>query len=295
MMWEDAVQGFLTGYTGITFQRYRDALRAFAIWYQDRYGRLPDPHGLTVQEIQEYISHLCSVRRLRATSINTRLSAIRSFLRHIGREVQIRGVHQEQVPVDALDEWELERLTAALAGDDWLARRDLAMVALMALAGLRVSEVLALSPEDVELGDGFGWVLVRKGKRTGRRRVPLSAGARQALRAYLEVRPQRPGPLFLSRTYQPLATRDVQRILAGAARRAGIRRATPRMLRHTFAVQFLRSGGDLEVLRAILGHASLSTTARYLRPGKQGVMDPASVPEPGEVQAIRTFSEERTD
>ncbi len=122
-------------------------------------------------------------------------------------------------------------------------------------------------PEDVEMNSRSGWVLVRKGKGVKERRVPLSAEARQALRAYLEVRPQRPGPLFFSRTYQPLRERDVQRVLAEAARRAGIgRRVTPHTLRHTFATRFLRSGGDLATLQAILGHANLSTTARYLHP-----------------------------
>ncbi len=122
-------------------------------------------------------------------------------------------------------------------------------------------------PEDVEVNSRSGWVLVRKGKGVKERRVPLSAEARQALRAYLEVRPQRPGPLFFSRTYQPLRARDVQRVLAEAVRRAGIeRRVTPHVLRHTFATRFLRSGGDLATLQAILGHANLSTTARYLHP-----------------------------
>ncbi|MEM2126369.1 MAG: tyrosine-type recombinase/integrase, partial [Candidatus Methanosuratincola sp.] len=243
-MWEDAVQEFLKGYSGITLRRYSDALRDFADWYRATYGGPPDPHLLTAQEIREYTSYLLSVRRLKAASVNLRLSAVRSLLRHLGREIRVRGVRQERPPVDALDGRELGRLFAALEGDDWLSRRNQAMVALMARAGLRVSEVLALRPEDVELNARSGWILVRKGKGVKERRVPLSAEARQALRAYLEVRPQRPGPLFFSRTYQPLTGRDVQRVVAEAARRAGLgRRVTPHTLRHTFATRFLRSGG----------------------------------------------------
>ncbi|MCS7226460.1 MAG: tyrosine-type recombinase/integrase [Gloeomargarita sp. SKYB31] len=266
-MWEDAVQGFLKGYSGITHRRYQDALRDFADWYRATYGEAPNPQLLTAQEIREYTGYLLSVRRLKAASVNLRLSALRSLLRHIGREVRVRGVRQEKPPVDALEGRELGRLFAALEGDDWLSRRNQAMVALMARAGLRVGEVLALMPEDVEVNARSGWVLVRKGKGVKERRVPLSAEARQALRAYLEVRPQRPGRLFFSRTFQPLTGRDVQRIIAEAARRAGLgRRVTPHTLRHTFATRFLRAGGDLATLQAILGHANLSTTARYLHP-----------------------------
>jgi len=161
----------------------------------------------------------------------------------------------------------LGRLLAALEGDDWISRRNRAMVALMARAGLRVGEVLALKPEDVELNARSGWVLVRKGKGMKERRVPLSAEARRELREYLEVRPQQSGPLFFSRTYQPLTGRDVQRVVVEAARRAGLgKRVTPHTLRHTFATRFLQAGGDLATLQTVLGHSNLSTTARYLHP-----------------------------
>jgi site-specific recombinase XerD len=199
--------------------------------------------------------------------VNVRLAAIRSLARFHERELRVRGVRQERPPVETLDGRELGRLMAALEGDDWVSRRNRAMVALMARAGLRVSEVLALKPEDVELNARSGWVLVRKGKGMKERRVPLSAEARRELREYLEVRPQRPGPLFFSRTYQSLTGRDVQRVVAEAARRAGLeKRVTPHTLRHTFATRFLQAGGDLATLQTVLGHSNLSTTARYLHP-----------------------------
>jgi len=76
------------------------------------------------------------------------------------------------------------------------------------------------------------------------RRVLLSAEARRELREYLEVRPQRSGPLFFSRTYGPLMGRDVERVVAEAARRAGLeKRVTTHTLRHTFATRFLQAGG----------------------------------------------------
>lgn len=268
-LWENAVQEFLKGYCGITHRRYQDVPQDFADWYRATHGEAPNPQLLTAQEIREYAGYLLSVCRLKAASINLRLSAVRSLLRHIGRDVRLRWVRQKKPPVDALDGRELGRRFAALEGGDWLSRRNQVMVALMARAGLRVGEVLALMPEDidVEVNARSGWVLVRKGKGVKERRVPLSAEARQGLWGYLEVRPRRLGPFFFSCTFQLLTGRDVRRIIAEAARRAGLgRRVTPHVLRHTFATRFLRSGGDLATLQAILGHTRLSTTARHLHP-----------------------------
>jgi site-specific recombinase XerD len=266
-MWNEQVQPFLEQYSGITRRRYGDALREFAEWYRTTYGESPDIRLLTPQEVREYVAHLTTVRRLKAASVNVRLAAIRSLARFHERELRVRDVRQERPPVEALDGRELGRLMAALEGDDWVSRRNAAMAALMARAGLRVSEVVALKPEDVELNARSGWVLVRKGKGMKERRVPLSAEARRALREYLEVRPQRSGPLFFSRTYGPMTGRDVERVVKEAARRAGLgKRVTPHILRHTFATRFLQAGGDLATLQSVLGHASLSTTARYLHP-----------------------------
>jgi integrase len=200
-MWDEQVQPFLEQHSGITRRRYGDALREFAEWYRATYGESPDIRLLTPQEVREYISYLTTVRRLKAASVNVRLAAIRSLARFHERELRVRGVRQERPPVEALDGRELGRLMAALEGEDWISRRNRAMVALMARAGLRVGEVLALKPEDVELNARSGRVLVRKGKGMKERQVPLSAEARRELREYLEVRPQQSGPLFFSRTY----------------------------------------------------------------------------------------------
>ena len=144
--------------------------------------------------------------------------------------------------------------------------RNSAMVAMMARAGLRVSEVVALDVGDVALNERSGWATIRQGKGLKEREVPLSLQARRALSDYLEARPEaKILALFVSKSKVRLSERAIQGMVKGAALRAGIETdVTPHTLRHTFATRFLRRGGDLATLRDILGHTNLSTTSRYV-------------------------------
>jgi len=266
--WQEQVDAFLVNYEGLTRRRYADALADFHRWYVGTYGEEPDALLLTREEAREYRAYLSGTRGLKASTVNGRLAALRSLIRFHGRTLRVRGVRRVEAPVEALTGRELGRLLAALEGPRWLDKRNVALVSLLARAGLRVSEALALRLDDVELNARSGSVLIRRGKGLKERQVPLSAEARRALREYLEVRPAaRTDVLFLSRTLEPLGARDAQRMIAEAARRAGLRkRVTPHVLRHTFATRFLRQGGDLATLAHILGHANIATTSRYLHP-----------------------------
>ncbi len=258
-----------------TRQTYARALADFHAWYVQTYGEEPDATLLTDEEAREWRHFLANVRRLSASTVNQRLAALKGLARFHGRDLRVRGMKKVLPPVEPLNGRELGRLLAAVEGETWQAKRDVAILNLMARAGLRVSEVVALCLDDVRLNRRKGHVTVRASKGLKERTVPLPKAARDALRAYLDARPSWACKvLFVSRTGRPLTPRDVQRLVEKAARRAGLsRRVTPHTLRHTYATRALRQGVDLATLARLLGHESLTTTARYLHPDEARVAE----------------------
>jgi integrase/recombinase XerD len=132
-------------------------------------------------------------------------------------------------------------------------------------AGLRVAEALALEVRDIDGARGV--IQVRHGKGDKAREAKLSPDLYQWLRSYW-ARERPPMPyLFASRaTGRPPAAATVRDALAAAAKQAWIKkRVTPHVLRHSFATHLLEHGTDVRVVGALLGHASIQTTARYAR------------------------------
>ena len=144
--------------------------------------------------------------------------------------------------------------------------RDRAILELLYGSGLRVSEVTAVRPEDLDL-DGAR-VLVR-GKGSKERRVPVSDFAVTAVREWLThgrpVLAAAPaGPVFVNRKRKPMSARDVRTMVDGYA--GGLlpgRRIGPHTLRHSFATHLLEGGADIRAVQELLGHSSVATTQRY--------------------------------
>ncbi len=273
-MFTDQVNTFLKSLNSErTGQHYAAALADFHNWYVGSYSAEPDAALLTDEEAKEWRSYLANVRRLSAATVNQKLAALKGLARVHGRELRVKGMKRVIPPVEPLNGRELGRILAAVEGNSWQDKRNVAILSLMARAGLRVSEVVSVRPEDVELNQRKGSVKVKAGKGLKERIVPLPLQSREALRAYLDVRPTWAGSwLLVSKTGKQLAARDVQRLVAKAARSAGIgRRVTPHTLRHTYATRALRRGVDLATLARLLGHESITTTARYLHPDEAKV------------------------
>ena len=211
------------------------------------------------------------------------LSALRAFFAHCLRRGERTDdpsalLEPPKLPrplPKALAESQIEALLAApdIATPDGL--RDRAMLELMYAAGLRVSELVDLPANAVNLRQG---VLRVTGKGSKERLVPLGEESRHWLERYLSAarpllaagRPVHPTasgevPLFLTRAQKPLTRQQFWALVKACAAVAGIdpTRISPHGLRHSFATHLLNHGADLRALQMLLGHSSLSTTQIY--------------------------------
>jgi integrase/recombinase XerC len=215
-----------------------------------------------------------------------RLAAIRTFGRYLRREGVLEGdpaalvgtpKREQRLPAH-LGEAEMLRLLDVPDVSQPLGRRDRAILELFYASGLRLSELVGLDLEDVNLSSRVVRVLGKGGKE---RIVPFNRTTQASLRAWLKDRdtsarphPQRSRsvlrkgrpvePLFLNYQGGRLSTRSVDRLVrkyvAACSTRFGI---SPHALRHSFATHLLERGADLRAIQELLGHARLSTTQRY--------------------------------
>lgn len=148
------------------------------------------------------------------------------------------------------------------------ALRDWAIVELLLQTGLRASELCGLRQGDatVSTPTEHGCVLVRQGKGKKDRTVPLNSVAERALQAYLRERTELGprDPVFVTRKGTALTRQGLGSLLGRLYARVGIDRASVHTLRHTFATHSLRKGVSLPVVKEVLGHSSLVSTARYI-------------------------------
>lgn len=148
------------------------------------------------------------------------------------------------------------------------AKRDRALLLFLLDTGVRASELARLTIGDVDLQKGE--VSIKpylSGKKSRPRTVYIGRGARSALWKYLTERgnPEPDEPLFLSsKTESSLDRSGLRQLIVRLARRAGVKNAHPHKFRHTFAIQFLRNGGDVFSLQRLLGHSSLAIVKHYL-------------------------------
>ena len=257
-----------------TVASYRDTLRLLLRFAQERTGKAPSSlawSDLDEALISSFLGHLEAERGNGPRTRNLRLTAIRSLfknaaLRHpehaavIARVLSIPPKRFEKRAITFLTAEEANALLAAPDSARWEGRRDRALLTLALQAGLRVSELVALSCADIALGTGAHVRCEGKGRK--HRSVPLTAPAQAVLTAWLDERAGRPqDPLFSTRTGRRLSRDAIERRLAthtsAAAKRCPSlngKRLHPHVLRHSCAMSLLQAGVDTTVIALWLGH-----------------------------------------
>ncbi|MBB3976842.1 integrase/recombinase XerC [Rhizobium azooxidifex] len=210
-----------------------------------------------------------------ARTLGRGLAGLRSFLRHLERKglvnaagaAAIRSPKQpKSLPKPLTDLQALSVVDAGtqLSEEPWISVRNAAVLTLLYGCGLRISEALALTPEDFA-GAPTALRITGKGGKT--RIVPLLQAARDGVEDYLRLCPiplARDKPLFRGTRGGPLQPAIIQREMQKLRGALGLPdSATPHALRHSFATHLLAGGGDLRTIQELLGHASLSTTQVY--------------------------------
>ena len=139
--------------------------------------------------------------------------------------------------------------------------RDRLILSLLYSSGLRVSELVSLRINDIDLQDR---TIRIRGKGDKDRIVLFDENTRNLLEDYLQKRVYESDYLFLNRFGDPLTPRYVQMMIKNYARKAGInKKVTPHILRHSFATHLLKNGVDIRAIQQLLGHSNLSTTQIY--------------------------------
>ena len=268
-----------------TVKAYESDLSQFLAFLERRLRRPADqiqPTEMDHHAVRGFMAELYDRGHARASSAR-RLAALRAFGRYLRREEEIEQEPGAMVATPKLDRKmpahlevnEVERLLAAPDGDTLLGRRDRSILELFYASGLRLSELVGLDLEDVNLSSRLVRVLGKGGKE---RIVPFNKNTAAALRTYLGDREslvrRRPRgetsrrravePLFVNYRGGRLSSRSVDRLVrkyvAATSARLGI---SPHALRHSFATHLLERGADLRAIQELLVHARVSTTQRY--------------------------------
>jgi integrase/recombinase XerC len=277
-----------------TVRAYESDLSQFVVYLAAQGGtrRIDvDAGAIDRQTIRGFLGDLHARGNSRSSAAR-KLAAIRTFARYLRREGVIEGdpaalvgtpKREQRLPAH-LGEAEMARLLDMPDASTPLGRRDRAILELFYASGLRLSELVGLGIEDVNLGSRVVRVLGKGGKE---RLVPFNRKAEAAVRAWMKdwyavraeaaTAPPRLGratkkprpsprrdPLFLNYHGERLSTRSVDRLVrryvAACSTRFGI---SPHALRHSFATHLLERGADLRAIQELLGHSRLSTTQRY--------------------------------
>ena len=246
-------------------------IRVFELWYQAKFNQAFEPSLLTNYDLHLFRAE--SLKSKKAATWNSRLWALEILCTWIGDATLLDGIEaQGQGRVStkhrSITDDEYHRLIHALEQNPRRAVtqfeytnavRDWAAVSLL-LHGLRVEETSLLNVDDITLNERSGDALVRNGKGSKERSLPINLFGRKALASFLALR-----PASASDNLFGVSVRTIQRNVEQLGAQIGVPDLTCHWLRYTFAKRLERNGTAIESIRDLLGHNSIETTRRYLR------------------------------
>jgi integrase/recombinase XerC len=264
-----------------TVRSYEHDLEVYCLYLKESQGEDASASAANPARLRRYSAWL-SGEGYAASTVARRLACLRSFFRYLRRtglvatdpSSGIRNPKQPQRLPRLLRVDEVIRLLDAIACDTALGVRDRAMFETLYGGGLRVSELVGLNIDDLDLEQE----LVRvRGKGRRERLCPIGRMALSWLSHWLRVRQSKhllERALFLNKRGTRLTARSVGRLLEGHLARSGlVNAASPHTLRHSFATHLLDRGADLRSVQELLGHRKLTTTQIYTHVTQERMLD----------------------
>jgi integrase/recombinase XerC len=267
------------GYSAHTIRNYESDLQQFSKFVAIKKNLKPGDQGIEFVDyrlIRSYLGELFTTCRRK--TVARKLSALKSFFRYL----ELRGLVTCNPAIDITTPKQEKLIPSYLPIDDMFALlkepdtekdlglRDLAILELLYSSGIRVSELVTLNIENLDLTSRLVTVSGKGGKE---RLLPVGRKATLAIKKYIEHTDNtrkkaghstRHGPLFLNYRGGRLSVRSVDRLVKRYSRQCGITmKISPHSIRHTFATHLLDGGADLRSIQELLGHVSLSTTQKY--------------------------------
>ncbi|MEI6832112.1 MAG: tyrosine recombinase XerC [Candidatus Omnitrophota bacterium] len=221
--------------------------------------------------LRKYLAVL-KEKNLGVRSVGRRLSALRSFFRFLSREGYIKTNPilmlsspklDKHLPSFMTEEEVYKLIESAFAKNDLdlLGLRDRAILETFYSSGLRISELVGLNIDDLDVISG---VVKIRGKGKKERIVPIGEAALSTIKKYLDKKKKQTDAVFLNNNNRRITTRGVRDIVTKYLRIAGIKPGvSAHTFRHSFATHLLNRGADLRTVQELLGHANLSTTQIY--------------------------------
>ena len=252
-----------------TLKSYYDDIVQFNSFLEQEYLNL---NTFEYKDARNYLSFLYS-KNLKRTTVSRKISTLRSFYEYwmtqdetvVNPFVQLVHPKKEQYLPHFFYEEEMEALFQTVSTDAKKGMRDRVILELLYATGIRVSELVNIKIQDLDMQTPGVKVL---GKGHKERFVPFGEFCRQSIEVYLqEFKPKLNSNhdfLLVNMNGAPITERGVRYVLNDVVKRtAGVTEIHPHKLRHTFATHMLNQGADLRTVQSLLGHVNLSTTGRY--------------------------------